>query len=374
MKICIDGLGATRLMGTGMGTYTMEFLKNLFYMYPQPDYELLVEDSKPEINLGKNMKNLLLNLNINRRDNDYSSIEKHITDNKVNIYHSPNNGFSIPENKSCNYISTIHDLLPLVNSKYVDDKYMKKFIEVFPSAVKNSDKIIVVSNFLKEQLKNNYDIPEKDIIVNYPGCSPIFKPKNLEICEDILRSKYKITEDFILHVGAIHIRKNLDKLIKAFKNVNSINRNLKLVLVGKYDGKRAEYYEKLKELINSLELNDSVIFTGTIDYLDMPFFYSSSKCVVNLSKYEGFPISSIEAMACGTPVIWNNEAFFREVLGTSGIQVDANDNDQLVQTLIDIVFNGKASDNLLKSQIEQAATYKWEKNIINTIRVYESFF
>lgn len=373
MRICIDSIGISQLKGTGLGTFTFEFLRNLLYMYPQPKYDLIYDSENFDFNVSRNSKAVPLNLYINRRDNDYSNIENHIISNKVDIYHSPNNGFSIPENKKCYYISTVLDLLPVVNKSFVDDKYFEKFNRVFANVVKNSDKIIVVSEFLKEQLQNYFDIPDKKIVVNYPGCSAIFKPKNKESCENILSSKYKINGDYILHVGSIHIRKNLEKLIKAFKYVNLYYKDVKLVFVGSYKGKRETYYKKLKLVIADMDLMDSVIFAGEVDYNDMPYFYSNAKCVINLSKYEGFPLSSVEAMACNTPVIWNDISFFREVFGDSDLAVDANDHDMLVDKISNIIYNTNKKEDIINKQLKAAYKYTWEKNIINTIRVYETF-
>lgn len=374
MKICVDSIGISHLMGTGLGSFTLEFLKNLLYMYPQPNYDLLYDNSCSKFNIKRNTNISIYNLNVNRLDNDYSNIESHIISNKVNIYHSPNNGFSIPKNKKCHYIITVHDLLPVVNPSYVDDKYLKKFNMVFPNAIKNSDKIIVVSDFLKEQLRNYFDVPDKKILVNYPGCSTIFAPKNKESCENILSSKYNINGDYILHVGSIHIRKNLEKLIKAFKYINLDYRDLKLVLVGNYQRKRRKYFHEIEYLIEDLKLSNSVIFTGLVDYYDMPYFYSNAKCVLNLSKYEGFPLSSLEAMACNTPVIWNNKLFFREVFGDAGLAIDANDNDKLVNSISNVLFNNNFKQDIVKKQKDVCLKYKWEKNILSTIKLYESFF
>lgn len=374
MKICIDSLGITQLRGTGMGTYTYEFLNNLLDMYPQPKYDLLWDNSQFEFKVGKNNKASFINLNINRKENDFSTIEKHITSNKIDIYHCPNNGLSIPENKRCHYVTTVHDLLPIINSNYVDEKYRDKFNKVFGNAAKNSDKIITVSECLKEQLKNNFDIPEKRIEVIYPGCSQIFNFKSEEICTNILKSKYRIEGDYILHVGSIHVRKNLDKLITAFKDIYTVNKELKLIFVGKNDGKRKEYYLKLKSLAEELGISDAVFFLNTVDYDDMPYFYSKAKCVVNLSKYEGFPMVAIEAMCCDSPVVWNRQSFFKEVLGDVGASVDANDKEELVDAISEVIFNNSLREQVISKQREQAEKYSWDKNIIKTIRVYEGFF
>jgi glycosyltransferase involved in cell wall biosynthesis len=379
MKICIDGIGAGQLMGMGMGSFTKEFLNKLLEMYPQPSYDLLFDNPKFPYILEKNRNATLFNLKVNRKMNDYSILEEHIERNKVNIYHSLNNGFSIPANKKCNYITTVQEMLPLYNPNYVDAKYMRKFTMTFSNAIKNSDRIIVLSEFLKEQLNKNYSIPEKKLTVINPGCSEIFTPQNKESSENILTKKYKIQDEYILHVGAIHIRKNIEKLICAFKQINVVNPTIKLVFVGKYDGKRKNYYMKLRQLIQRLGISDSVIFTGTVDYYDMPFFYSKAKCLVNLSKYEGYPLSCLEAMSCDAPVIWNNTDCFKEILGDSGVKVDIDNDyyyniDELVNAISKIVFENRFSEELLKRQRMQVSKYKWENNIISTIRLYEDFY
>lgn len=373
MRICIDSM-SLNLSGTGIGTYTLEFLNNLLYMYPQPQYDLLYQGSNFNLDVEKNNKVFQLKLNINRKENNYSSIETHITNNKVDIYHCLNNGFSIPKNKECNYVMTVHDLLPVVNQSYVDEKYLKKFDSVFSNAINNSDKIMVWSEFLGEQLRNYFSIPNKKIIVNYPGCSEIFNPKNEESCDNILSSKYKIKGDYILYVGSIHIRKNLEQIIKAFKYIKLAEKELKLILIGNYKGKRKEYFDKIKVLVEDLKLEDSVIFTGVVDYYDMPYFYSKAKCVLNLSKYEGFPLTSLEAMACNTPVILNNTSFFKEVFGGAGLIIDANDINMIVDAISNSIFNTDLKNRIINEQRERALKYKWEKNIINTIKLYESFY
>lgn len=106
----------------------------------------------------------------------------------------------------------------------------------------------------------------------------------------------------------------------------------------------------------------------------MPYFYSKAKCVLNLSKYEGFPLTALEAMACNTPVILNNTSFFKEVFDRAGLIVDANDSNMIVDAISNIIFNNDLKDRIINEQREMLLKYKWEKNIINTIKLYESFY
>ncbi len=124
MKICLDGIGISQLHGTGLFSYSYGLLSNLLKMYPQPKYEL-IWDRETDSELWRRYGNLeFIRLGINRKDNDYRLLEEHLASSRTNIYHSPNNGLSIPQNKVCKYIISVHDLSPINYRKFVDDKYL----------------------------------------------------------------------------------------------------------------------------------------------------------------------------------------------------------------------------------------------------------
>lgn len=120
MNVCIDGIGVTRLFGTSLYSYTYELIDNLLDIYPQPHYDIVWDSLLPPGLWNKHRNISFSNPHINRRQNDYSRLEEHIRNNKINIFHSPNNGFSIPPVKAAKYVMTVHDLLPVSNKGFVD--------------------------------------------------------------------------------------------------------------------------------------------------------------------------------------------------------------------------------------------------------------
>lgn len=368
MKICFDGIGISHFKNTSLYSHTVELLNDLSTMYPQSEYKV-VSNKETLSNPLKNRKIDFIEMNINRKKNDYSILEKYIIDNKINIYHSLNNGFSIPSNKVCKYVLTIDTLLPFSYPQYVDRKFFNKFNKVVPHALENSDKIIAVSKFIKSELISYFNIPEKKIIVIYPSISKIFKPLSKERCKAILKSKYKIDGNFLLFSGSIHIRKNLSFLLKSFKAVSHYYNSLNLVIVGDYKNKRQTYYLKLKEYAKRLGMDDRVIFTGSVEYTDMPYFYNSALCAINISDYEGFPMSSVEALACNTPVICSNSSSFREVLCESAIYVNSNNFDELKNALVEAI---RKNDDETENRLSNIKEYSSEKSIREHVRVYES--
>lgn len=372
MKICIDGLGANRLQGTGLYTYTYELINNLLQIYPQPQYHILWDGNGP-VREWRRYRNLVyINLPVNRRTNDYSALEYHISNNEINIYHSPNNGLSIPVQKSVRCIMTVHDLSPLSCRDYADSKYCEKFLSVFPDAVKRCDKIIAVSDFIKGELVRLLQVPPEKIAVIYPGCSIRFSPMEKSGCRSILKDKYNITGDYILYSGSIHCRKNLPVLFKAFKKALHRIDNCRLVVAGKIDGKREEYFNELKELAGEIEISNYVVYTGTVDYQDMPYLYNGAKCAVNLSAYEGFSVSPIEAMACGIPVICSDTLFYKEAAGDGAVYVKGEDDEELAKTIIEAVCSRSHRERIVEKGMHQSKKYRWDSSIKRLISVYES--
>ncbi|MCY6483163.1 glycosyltransferase family 1 protein [Clostridium aestuarii] len=374
MKICIDGIGLSNLKGTSLYSYTSEFLNNLFEMYLQPEYQVVWGKSKYITSLGEKNKLSYLNLEMNRAKNDYRKLEQHIKKDNVKLYHSLNNGFSIPFEKNCKNVSTIYDLSPMENMLFTDKKYYEKFMTVFPNTVEKSDKIIVVSNFIKKQIIKYFHIDENNIKVIYPGCSKQFEPIEYEVCKKVLKNNYNIEGDFLLYVGSVHQRKNLHILFKVLKQIKEYRytKDIKLVILGKYDGKREEYYSKLKILAEHLKIKDSIIFTGTVDYKDVKYFYNAAQCLINLSQYDGFPLSVLEAMACKTPVICNNNDLFKEVVGEGGILVDIDDEMYMKDAVLETLLNKNYRNFVGESGKKQSEKYKWSNSIEKTIEIYES--
>jgi glycosyltransferase involved in cell wall biosynthesis len=371
MKICLDGIAINYLMNTGLYTYTYELINHLLTVYPQGKYEVLMDKNEEEYPFKKDKNMKCIHMDINRKKNDYAMLIDYIRKNHIHIYHSVNNGFSIPKEKVCKYISTIHDLLPVSKAEYVDLKYFNKFINVFPDAIERTDKIIAVSHFIKDELMHHYKVSENKIKVIYPICSNQFKPLDVEKSKEKVKKNYKIEGDYLLYVGSIHIRKNIPTIFRAFKEVLKSYKNLKLLMIGDCEGKREGYYLKLKEYAKSLNMDEKVLFLGKVRYEHMPYFYNGAKCVINISSYEGFPLSAVEAMACNIPIVCTKNSSFEEALGKVGIWVDPKDIHFMKDILLEVLSSKSFSMNYIEEGKVQKAKYESQDIVKNIVRLYE---
>jgi glycosyltransferase involved in cell wall biosynthesis len=342
----------------------------LFEAYPQPKYEI-IWDNPNTIPVWKNRSNInFIDPALNRNNNDYSNLEKYIADNKINLFHSPNNGLSIPSNKVCKYIMTVHDLLPVINKEMADSKFQKKFTTVFPESIKKVDKIIAVSEYIKKQLVKNFKIDDEKITVIYPGCPKQFSQIKDNSYREFLKERYNIEGEYILYAGSIHQRKNIELILKGFKRILKNTKNIHLVIAGSYEGKRYEYYKYLKNMCRQMGIENMVLFAGRVEYNDMPALYNGAVCAVNTSFHEGFPLTTIEAMACGTPAICLESNIFTEIAGNSCLYI--KDDEDFEVAVMELLRDSRFRNEIIHKGFNQSRKYTWENHIKKLVNVYES--
>ena len=339
MKICIDGFAASNLIGTSLYSYSKEVITSINSSENMSPF--ILWDNFPLKFYWERLSNSkFIPLKIDRIYNDYSTIENFLKENSIEIYHSPNNGFSIPKEKICKYITTIHSLYPLIDKSEFDEKYYTKFKKIVPLSLEKSDLIIALSDIVKEELISILDIPEKKIIVKYPKCNDIFVPKEDDFCNNFLKRHYHINCPYVLFVGSITPRKMLDKTILLFKSLTKKIPELKLLILGDFQGKREHYYKKLLNLISQNNLNDNIVFLGIVKQSHLPIFYKSSLCVLDFSIYNSYPLSSVEAINSDALVLTNKSIINQKVLNKSAVYCNL-DETYVIIDFIETIYNNK---------------------------------
>ena len=322
MNICLDSYGILNLPGTFIASYSSEITEQL----SQTEYPYIVhgiiEGNRENLPFNPTSWCITPDIYLDRRNNNYQSLKSYLEEENIKIFHSLNNGFSLPEENICSYVSTIHSLYPLHHKEMVDNSYYKKFNSLLPKALEKSNKIIAVSPFIKKELMNSFNIPSHKIEVIYPLLSKRMRPIPSGECRDLLAAKYGIAGDFIYYSGNIHKSKNLMELLRIFKDVTTKAPKVKLIISGSIGGKKEEYYKELMALISKLSLDDRVIFTGLIPKEDMVYFYNRARCTISLSDYDGYPLTLVEASACMTPVICLSTEINMDVLKDTAVTCD----------------------------------------------------
>ncbi|MCP4268618.1 MAG: glycosyltransferase family 4 protein, partial [Candidatus Brocadiaceae bacterium] len=159
-----------------------------------------------------------------------------------------------------------------------------------------------------------------------------------------------------MNVGTLEPRKNIVTLIKAFKKLRERGlRDYKLVVAG---GKGWLYKQILEEIGNS-DISQSILYLGVVSDKDLPELYNCADLFVYPSLYEGFGLPTLEAMACGIPVITSNTSSLPEVVGDAGIMVDPTDVNSLSDAMCKVLKDKELRLRMRNMGLERSKLFSW---------------
>jgi len=234
-------------------------------------------------------------------------------------------------------------------------------------ALKESDKIIVVSNATKNYVLRLGADPEKIRVLHNGVDINRFRP--LTGVKDEMRKKLGISQDasVALTVRRLVYKNGIDTLIESAKIAVKMNPRLVFLVVGK-----GPDFEKVKEKIEELGIQENFRLTGFISDEDLPFYYNAADFFVLPSKSgEGLPLVALEAMACGVPVTATNVGGISEVMKEDyGKLVPPNSPNSLAEAILE--FSCRELSTLkkdLRAMIEQ--DYSWDRNVEKLVEIYE---
>lgn len=258
-------------------------------------------------------------------------------------------GFSqaLPYSSSHN-ILFVYDLAFEPYPELYPDSY-QKLTKNTKKALKLADKIIAVSQSTKKDLMRFYGVPGSKIGVCHPGIGPNFSPDG---------KKFKLDAPYFLFVGSLKKKKNIPRILKGFSNLLlKTKKEFKLVLVGGDLWFDSEIAKAIKEL----GLKKQVLMTGFVKDEDLPQFYRGAVVFVSPSLYEGFGITHLEAMACGTPVIAGNISSMPEIVGDAGILVNPKSEKEIGEAMLRITADKRRRQDLVKRGLKRAKRFSWKK-------------
>ena len=369
MKIGIDSRSVNLHSGTGIGTYTKNLISEMININKDNEFTL-IWTGKIDNDFTKNNTELIYCSGRHSTFFEKEYIPNIINSKNLDLYHIPQNGIGFPFDYNINTVVTIHDLIPYTMPETVGAGYLKRFLKDMPNIIENSKGIITVSEYSKKDILKFFSgYPEDKIFVTPLSTNSEFVPMNKDECRKKIQNEFNFNEPYILYIGGFSKRKNVHGLINAFSRVkNSLSKKYKLVLVGSLKDEGLN----LKKYVESLNLENDVVFTGFSEDKDLPIFYNGADLFVYPSYYEGFGLPPLEAMSCKTPVITSNTTSIPEVTKNAAFLI----NPSLEEDLSNAIFNVLENDNLKNSLIEKgykrSLEFSWKQTAENTLNAYKN--
>ena len=287
-----------------------------------------------------------------------------ITPLDIDVLHSPD--FIPPSPSRFKSVITVHDLAFLVYPHFLTKESARYYGQI-DQAVRRTDHIIAVSEATKHDLTQRLGVPESKVTVIYEASSPQYRPLPEEEAKQYVQRKFGLEEDFMLFVSTIEPRKNVPGLLQAYRRLlNSYKDDAKLVLVGG----QGWLFDEVFGTVERLKLTEQVRFLGRVDTVDLPYLYNAARLLVQPSFYEGFGLSPLEAMACGTPVIVSNVSSLPEVVGDAGLRVDPENVSELAVGMHRLLTDEPLREEMIQKGLARAACFSWDKTARQTLEVY----
>ena len=247
-------------------------------------------------------------------------------------------------------IVTVHDLSFESDPELMGRRDRLMFRTFVPRSARRAERVLAVSERTKRDLVEHYRIPEEKIVVTPNGVDPIFQPNG---------SAPK-GPPYVLFVGGIQPRKDPVTAIEALARIDG---DLRLVLVG--DEKRGG--DELRSAIRRLGLERRVEFAGYVEHEGLASLYRGAACLVFPSRYEGFGLPVLEAMASGTPVVATTAGAVPEVAGDAAVLVEPGDPEAFADGIRQALGD---RERLVAAGLERARRFTWAETARRTLEVY----
>ena len=224
------------------------------------------------------------------------------------------------------------------------------FRTVVPRAARRAARVLTVSERTRRDLIEHYGLPEDKIVVTPNGVDPAFGPEGPKADGSA----------YALFVGALQPRKDPVSAVEAIALVDG---GLRLVFAGPDKGGG----QALREAVARLGLEDRVELLGYVEQERLAALYRGAACLVFPSRYEGFGLPVIEAMACGTPVVAARTSALPEVAGDAAVLVEPGSPAALAQGIAEALAD---RERLVAASLERALSFSWRKSAERTLAVY----
>ena len=273
---------------------------------------------------------------------------------KADLFISPDGFLSLKTKVPT--LLVIHDLahVHFTNQvKFWEQKYYNYFM---PKFARRAHRIATVSEYSKQDIHQQYQIPLEKIDVVFNGVRPVFKPLG-ETEKTSIKAKYSDGQDYLFYIGAIHPRKNIHQLILAFDQYKKATHlPIKLLIAGRF----AWHTGIIKESYEGAVYNKDIRFLDYIPNEEVPRLMAAALAFVYISRFEGFGIPLLEAMHCEVPIITSNVTSMPEVAGTGAILVNPEATEEIKNAMIELTENPVLRASLIEKGREQRTRFSWD--------------
>jgi glycosyltransferase involved in cell wall biosynthesis len=344
----------------GLGWYTYQTLIRMVKNHPEDEFVFFFDRPyAKEFIFAENVKGVVINPPA-RHPILWSiwfdwMLPRQIKKHKIDVFYSPD-GF-LPKNSTAPACMVMHDLAYAHYPDQINTSARKFYEKNVPKYLRKADQIIAVSEATKADIIKQCKILPEKISVAYNGCRPAFIKASTDL--NLVRKKISNGKPYFYFIGAIHPRKNVDKIVAAFnlfKKESGLNHQLILA------GRMAWQTDAIEKAIKASPYKDEIILPGYLSTDDAVEYMQAAFALVYPSLFEGFGVPVLEALHCEIPVITSNVSSLPEVVGEAGILVDPNSEKDIATAMQKLTNDTALRNQLIENGKIQKNKFSWDKS------------
>ena len=360
MKIAVNTRLLLKNKLEGIGWFSYETLKRITTQHPEHQFYFIFDRQFDESFIfSSNITPVVIPPQARHPILYYiwfeKSLPRMLTKIQPDLFFSPDGYLSL--STPVKSMNVIHDLN---FEHYPDDlPYAERtfYRNYFPQYARKACRIATVSEFSKRDIINQYHVSPEKIDVVYNGANDRYTPLT-DSEKLIVRTKYTGGIPYFVFVGALHPRKNLTNLFRAFDLFRQeTGINMKLLIIGQ----KKWWTKSIKEAYDKMKFNKDVDFCGRLEPLELNRVIASAAALTYVSYFEGFGIPILEAFYCETPVITSNVTSMPEVAGDAAILIDPFSVKSICEGMVKIVSDPSLCVSLIEKARERRQVFNWQR-------------
>lgn len=285
---------------------------------------------------------------------------------RLECLHCPD--FIAPRRRPCPAVITIHDLA-FLHFPEILDADARRFYGQVRMAAHDAEAVLTVSQATRADIAALLDLPAERVTVVYEAADPAFAPlPGAQQEARTINGHPLVGGQFMLFVSTLEPRKNLATLLRALRVCldRQPQGGYLLVAAGQAGWLDAPIYA----LVRELRLADAVTFLGGVSQAELRWLYAACRLYANPSRYEGFGLPVLEALACAAPTLVADNSSLPEVAGDAALVLPTDDVAAWAEALMHVWNDAATQADLAERGPQRAAQFSWARAAQETLAVY----
>jgi len=267
-------------------------------------------------------------------------------------------------------VVTIHDVIPLVLEEYRASRSMQVYLALMARTARNVRAIIAPSEASAVDIHRVLGVAPDRVTVIPEAASPDLRPDDEGVAMGMVHQRFGIGGPYFFNIGGLDVRKNVPLLVESFADaLSQLPETMSLVIAGQVHSGNTRMFPPIEPVIRARGLEGRVHLLGRVTDDERRILLQAAMACVTPSRYEGFGLTPLEAMACGVPVIAANSSSFPEVIGEAGMLIEP-ERSAITRAMIQLAGAPDLQRRLAGAGLDRASQFSWRRAAEATAVVY----